>query len=69
MVIAGRYMCNHAKNDNKVIYKGYIVCVCVCGGGGGDLHVYSRLRSGNTFAFLETENRLVLCHLRIGFQV
>ena len=37
------------------------------GGGGGDL--YSRLRSGNTFAFLEPVHRLVLCHLHVGFQV
>ena len=43
---------SHATNDNKAIYKCCTaVCVCVCVGGGDDL--YSRLRLGNTFVFIE----------------
>ena len=49
----------HANNNKKANYK--------CCTAGFDL--YSRLRSGNIFAFLEPLHRLFVCHLHVGFNV
>ena len=62
LIIRFYTMCNyarHANNDNKAIYTS-----CTAG-----VDLYTGLRLGNTFAFLEPVQRLFFCHLHVGSQV